>query len=115
VGLKPILRTVWAFPGQRAIAPVQHRSQWRYLVAFVHPAAGRTVWHLATGVSTELFAAELAAFAKAVDAGPDQQIVLVLDRAGWHASPKLRVPQHVHLLLLPAYSPELNPAEHLWV
>ena len=40
--------------------------------------------------------------------------MLVLDRAGWHASVKLRVPDHVHLLFLPAYSPELQPAEHLW-
>ncbi len=26
----------------------------------------------------------------------------------------LRVPEHVHLLFLPPYSPELQPAEHLW-
>lgn len=26
----------------------------------------------------------------------------------------LRVPDYVHLLFLPAYSPELQPAEHLW-
>jgi hypothetical protein len=33
---------------------------------------------------------------------------------GWHTSVRLRVPEHVHLLFLPAYSPELQPAEHLW-
>jgi transposase len=27
---------------------------------------------------------------------------------------RLRVPDHVHLLFLPPYSPELQPAEHLW-
>jgi len=26
---------------------------------------------------------------------------------------RLRVPEHLHLLFLPAYSPELQPAEHL--
>jgi transposase len=114
IGLQPILATVWCFPGQRPLAPVEHRYQWRYLVAFVHPASGRTLWHLASGVSLALFAVELAAFAEAVGASPQKQIVLVLDRAGWHASPKLRVPEHVHLLFLPPYSPELNPAEHLW-
>lgn len=31
-----------------------------------------------------------------------------------HTSLRLRVPEHVHLLFLPAYSPELQPAEHLW-
>jgi len=40
--------------------------------------------------------------------------VLVLDRAGWHTSVHLRVPEHVHLLFLPPYAPELQPAEHLW-
>jgi transposase len=40
----------------------------------------------------------------------------VLDRAGWHNSLRLQVPEHVlgHLLFLPAYSPALPPAEHLW-
>jgi transposase len=56
----------------------------------------------------------LEAFATAARAGPDKQIVLVLDRAGWHTSTRLRVPEHVHLLFLPPYSPELQPAEHLW-
>src|SRR4029078_2729769 len=54
------------------------------------------------------------AFAKAVGAGPTKKIVLVLDRAGWHSTQRLRVPNHVHLLFLPPYSPELQPAEHLW-
>jgi transposase len=80
----------------------------------VHPATGRTVIHLATSVSIQLFEVELAAFARAVGAGPRKQIVLVLDRAGWHTSVRLRVPEHVHMLFLPPYSPELQPAEHLW-
>ncbi len=69
---------------------------------------------MASGVSTALFSAELTAFAAAVGAGPRKQIVLVLDCAGWHTSPKLTVPAHVHLVVLPPHSPELNPAEHLW-
>jgi hypothetical protein len=64
-------------------------------------------------VSIPLFEVELAAFARAVGASPTKQIILVLDRAGWHSSLRLRVPDHVHLLFLPAYSPELQPAEHL--
>ena len=112
--MKPILKKVWCFGRTRPIAPVQHRYEWRYLVGFVHPASGRTLFHLATSVSIPLFEAELAAFARQVGASPRKPIVLVLDRAGWHASPKLRVPAHVHLLFLPAFSPELQPAEHLW-
>ena len=101
IGLKPLLRRVWAPIGQRPVAVVRQRFAWRYLVGFVHPASGRTVFHLATSVSIPLFEVELAEF--------------VLDRAGWKpTSVRLRVPEHVHLLFLPPYSPELQPAEHLW-
>src|SRR5262249_35024371 len=51
IGLKPILRKVWTLPGKRPVAPVEHRDAWRYRVGFVHPASGRTVWHLATTVN----------------------------------------------------------------
>jgi transposase len=114
IGLKPLLHKVWCFDGQRPLAPVEHRYAWRYLVGFVHPASGRTVFHLASTVSIALFETELAAFAQQVGAGPRKKIVLVLDRAGWHTSVHLRVPEHVYLLFLPPYSPELQPAEHLW-
>jgi transposase len=114
VGLKPILHKVWCFDGQRPIAPVEHRYAWRYLVGFVHPASGRTVFHLASTVSIPLFEVERAAFAREVGASPTKQIALVLDRAGWHSSVHLHVPEHVHLLFLPAYSPERQPAEQLW-
>jgi transposase len=114
IGLKPILHKVWSVGGQRPRAPVQHRYEWRYLVGFVHPASGRAIFHLATSVSIPLFEAELAAFAHTVGATQRKQIVLILDRAGWHSTQRLRVPDHLHLLFLPPYSPELQPAEHLW-
>ncbi len=105
IGLKPVQRRVWAPIGQRPVAIVQHRFAWRYVVGFVHPGSGRTIFHLATSVSIPLFEAELAAFARAAGASPRKQIVLVLDRAGWHTSLRLRVPEHVHLLFLPAVFP----------
>ena len=114
IGLKPILQKVWCFGRTRPVAPVQQRDEWRSLVGFVHPASGRTLWHQATSVSIPLFEAELAAFAQQVGASPQEPIVRVLDRAGWHASPKLRVPAPLPLLFLPAFSPELQPAEHRW-
>lgn len=101
IGLKPLLHRVWCADGQCPLTPVQHRFEWRYLVGFVHPASGHTVFYLATSVSIALFEAELAAFARQMGAGPTKQIVLVLDRAGWHSTQRLRVPDHVHLLFLP--------------
>ena len=72
------------------------------------------MWHLATGGSAELFSVELQAFAQAAGASPHKQLILVVDRAGWHASNDVQVPAHVHLLFLPSHSPELQPCEHLW-
>ena len=46
--------------------------------------------------------------------GKNKRIILVLDRAGWHTSDQVIVPEGIHLLFLPPYSPELQPAERLW-
>ena len=44
----------------------------------------------------------------------DEFVLMVMDQAGWHLAGELVVPDNMRLLLLPPYSPELNPAEHLW-
>ena len=85
LGLRPVLRRQWAPKGQRPIAVGRHRYEWLYLYGFVHPGAGE-----------------------------GKLIVLVLDNAGWHISGDLVVPKGIELAFLPSYTPELQPAEHLW-
>jgi transposase len=114
VGLKPVLRRQWAPKGRRPVAEGQHRYKWLHLYAFVHPSTGEVVRFVCTTVDTDLFSAVLAAFARAVGAGEDKLIVLVLDNAGWHVSDRLAVPDGVVLEFLPPYTPELQPAERLW-
>jgi transposase len=46
---------------------------------------------------------------------PDVHIVMVIDGAGWHVSRDLAVPANVTLVVLPPYSPELNPVERVWL
>jgi len=65
-------------------------------------------------VNIAAFSSALAHFAHQVGAGADQQILLVMDQAGWHRGPQVQVPVGVHLAWLPPYSPELQPAERLW-
>jgi len=114
VGLKPILRRVWARRGQRPVAVVRPRYQWLYVYGFVQPEGGRSEWLLLPTVNVEVFNLALAEFAAVAGAGPTKQLVLVLDRAGWHSSPRVVVPPNLHLVFLPPYSPELQPAERLW-
>ena len=82
IGLKPILRRVWAPRGQRPIARGHHRYEWFYVTAFVSPATGESFWYLSTGVDKELFEDTLALFAREAGAGRDRIILLVLDGAG---------------------------------
>ena len=112
--MKPVLRRVWAKRGQRPIAVAHPRYEWMYLYAFVHPTSGAVQWFSGSTVGTDLFAEILAGFARAVGAGSKKLVMLVLDGAGWHVSPDLAVPEGIRLVFLPSYSPELQPAEHLW-
>ena len=82
VGLKPIIRRVWARRGHRPIIRVQHRYEWLYVYGFVHPESGESQWLLLPSVNIEVFSIALAHFAQAVGAGPDRHVILVLDRAG---------------------------------
>ncbi len=114
LGLKPIRRRVWAPVGQRPIALGHHRYQWLHVAAFVQPTSGEAVWYLCSGLSKPFFAELLAAFARETGAGRERSIVLVIDNAGWHGPEGLAIPDGISLVFLPPYSPELQPAEHLW-
>lgn len=43
-----------------------------------------------------------------------KKVLLVEDNAGWHRSEKVKIPEGITVEYLPAYSPELQPAERLW-
>ena len=114
LGLKPIVRKVWARIGERPLAAVNYRYEWTYLYGFVEPSTGRTEWLVLPTVNVEWFNQSLQVFAQQVSAGIDKHILLVIDGAGWHRSDKVVLPDGIHLELLPPYSPELQPAERLW-
>ncbi len=114
LGLFTSLRRVWAARGKRPIALVQPRRIWAYVSAFVHPASGRSHLWVWSGVSIAMMSAMLESFATLTGAGAYKRIVLVVDQAGWHTSPKLIVPQGVHIVYLPSHTPELQPTERLW-
>lgn len=82
-----------------------------YAYTALCPENGEQVSLLLPLVSIEvmnLFLAELSERWKAF------RVVICLDQAGWHISPKLKKFDNISLVPLPPYSPELNPVEHLW-
>jgi transposase len=114
VGLKPVLRRVWVKRGTPPIAPVHPRYEWLWLSAFVHPHTGTSHWYLLPRMTGAAFTLALTEFAQAVGVGPDKRVVLALDQAGWHVGADVVLPEGLHLVLLPPYSPELQPVERLW-
>jgi transposase len=96
------------------VASSRRRYEWAYLFSFVRPSSGETVNFIGSTVSSAIMSAVLRDFAEAAGLGPKRRAVVVLDGAGWHTARGLVVPEGVHLAKLPAYSPELQPAERLW-
>jgi hypothetical protein len=66
-----------------------------------------------TGLDTAAMNLFLAELGQAV--APGAHGIVLMDKAGWHTSGDLVVPENLSLVFLPPYSPELNPIERLWL
>jgi transposase len=111
-GQQGTITDVWARTGSRPRAVRQTRYEWVYLYAAVEPATGESAALVAPYVNT----GTMNAFLKILDRErrDDEHFVLIMDQAGWHKSRALQLPDGITVLLLPPYSPELNPVENLW-
>jgi hypothetical protein len=96
---------------QRAIVTRQMIREYTYAYTAVCPATGDTCSIVSPVNNTEAMNVFLLILSEQY---PDHNIILILDGAGWHISKSLIVPPNILLLLLPPYSPELNPVEHIW-
>ena len=114
LGLKPVMRRVWAPVGKRPVARFKRGYKWTYLYGFVRPESGEVYWLILPRVNVELFSMALNEFAKGVGAGEEKRVLLVVDQAGWHTGGEVEIPEGIHLEFLPSGSPELQPAERLW-
>jgi hypothetical protein len=110
-GLLGTPRRCWA---PRRVRPVVGaRLQRKYLYAFsaVSPHDGVLDSLVLPWVDAPMMSMFLAEVAQR---HADEFVFMVMDQAGWHIAGALVVPPNMRLMFLPAYSPELNPAEHLW-
>ena len=111
-GQQGTITNVWARTGSRPRAVRQTRYEWVYLYAAVEPARGESAALVAPYVNTGTMNAFLQILER--ERKSDEHFVLIIDQAGWHKSRDLKLPDGITVLLLPAYSPELNPVENLW-
>ena len=114
IGLKPILRHVWAPTGEPHIASVSPGYDFLYLFAFVNPETGENHYWVTTSVDKVVYQHVMAAFSRAVGAGSDHHVLVVEDGAGFHVPPEEGHPPGIETVRLPPYSPELQPVERMW-
>jgi transposase len=104
-------RRCWAPQPLRPTVPRQIVREFVYVFATVCAQLGRLTALVLPLANTEMMALFLAHLAQEFRG---YFIVLLVDRAGWHLTPRLAVPENIRLLPQPAGSPELNPTEHIW-
>jgi len=103
---------VWALRGSRPRVVRQTKYEWLYVIGAVCPGTGQTVGLLSPSINTNIINVFFEQFSK--ETNPNVHIVMIWDRAGFHTSKDLKVPENVTVIPLPAYSPELNPVENMW-
>lgn len=112
VGQKNKITRRWAQKGTRRRAPHDQRTLWTYIFGAICPAEGKGAGLVLPWCDTDAMTLHLQAVSAKVEAGA--HAVLIVDRAGWHLTPKLRVPGNISLIPLPPRAPELNPTENVW-
>lgn len=104
-------RKSWAPGGMRPICRTQIIREYTYVYSAVSPADGMIdslIAPVAAGEVMTMFLHQVA------ERFPDEHIIMIMDRAAWHTTGKLSLPENISLCFLPPYSPQLNPVEHLW-
>ena len=110
-GLLGTPRRCWAPAGTRPIVGARLERKYIYAFSAVSPHDGVMDSLVLPWVNAETMSIFLDEVAQR---HADEFVVMVMDQAGWHLAGDLVIPANMRLIFLPPYSPELNPAEHLW-
>jgi len=104
-------RYCWARKPLRPLVKTMLTHQYVYAYGAVSPQDGHfdsLVLPHVNSTCMQIFLDEVA------QRHPHENIIMVLDGAGWHHSQRFKMPDNLRFHFLPPYSPELNPQEHIW-
>jgi transposase len=112
IGLHTIVRRAWGKRGRRLVKKIQKKYKWAYIYGALELGTGQIETLMMSHVNLESSEAFLRYLAQT---DPEAEHVVIWDGAGFHQKEGKHVlPERVHVIQLPPYSPELNPIEKLW-
>jgi transposase len=119
--LGPLVRRTLAPKGRTPQLPVRgrHRQKVSVIGALtLSPLGRRFGLYFRTIVNGSFAGATVADFLRQLRRHIRGRVIVVWDRWNGHRGPDVRAVEaanpRLHIELLPAYAPELNPVEHLW-
>lgn len=105
------LHHCWVPKGYVPTGCKQMIREYIYVFSAVCPQTGELYSLILPACNTDTMQIFLNCLAKEYN---QYRIILLADKAGWHISLKLVIPENISIWSLPPYSPELNPVELIW-
>jgi transposase len=85
--------------------------EYQYVFGTVAPLTGEMDYMMAPDMKTGNMSKFLELVSKA---HPNNYVIMIADGASSHKGQKLVIPKNMSIIILPPYSPELNPVERMW-
>jgi transposase len=112
VGQRGTVTRTWAKKGTRPRLIRQQQFESAYIFGAACPVRDEAVGLVMPYVNTEAMLIHLEHISAKIPKG--RHGVIVLDKATWHTTKRLKKFANLSLLPLPPASPELNPTEQVW-
>lgn len=103
---------VWAKKGTRPRRVRQQQFQYAYIFGAVCPSQDVSVGLVMPTINSYAMKIHLEHITERIPEG--RHAAILLDRAAWHTTSRLKKFTNLTLIPLPKASPELNPVEQLW-
>ena len=103
---------MWAEKGTRPRIVRQQQFESTYIFGAVCPTRDFGVGLILPYSNTEAMLIHLKHISAAI--AKKKHAILIMDRASWHTTKKIKKFHNITIIHLPAASPELNPVEQVW-
>ena len=112
VGQRGTVARMWVEKGTRPRIVRQQQFNSAYIFGAVCPQKDEGVGIIMPYSDTEAMLIHLKHISANISKG--KHAIIIMDRASWHTTKKIKKFNNITIVHLPAASPELNPVEQIW-